>query len=110
MYPPEGNDAERIVKSGADDEDDDEDDDDDDNDDDDDDDDGDDDADGGGGGDHEVDLDMVDADSISIGDSGYVSARPSVVVSQPVVASTIKGRYKLTIIIIHGLVILKAIQ
>lgn len=53
---------------------------------------------------------MVDADSISIDDSGYVSGRPSVVVSQPVVASTNKGRYKLTIIIIHGLVILQAIQ
>ena len=47
---------------------------------------------------------MVDADSISIDDSGYVSGRPSVV------ASTNKGRYKLTIIIIHGLVILQAIQ
>lgn len=105
MYPPEGNDAERIVESATDDEDDDDDDDDDVDDDDD-----DDDADGGGGGDHEVDLDMVDADSISIDDSGYVSGRPSVVVSQPVVASTNKGRYKLTIIIIHGLVILQAIQ
>ena len=101
MYPPEGNDAERIVESGTDDEDDDEDDNDDDND----------DADGGGGGDHEVDSDMVDADSISIDDSGYVGARPSLVVSQPVVASTIKGRYKVTnIIIIHGLIMLQAIQ
>ena len=106
MYPPKGNDAERTVDSGTHDEDDGEDDDDNDDDDDD-----DDDADGGGSGDHEVDLDMVDADSISIDDSGYVSARPSVVVSPPVVSSTIKGTYKLTnIIIFHGLVILQAIQ
>ena len=106
MYPPKGNDAERTVDSGTHDEDDGEDDDDNDDDDDD-----DDDADGGGSGDHEVDLDMVDADSISIDDNGYVSARPSVVVSPPVVSSTIKDTYKLTnIIIIHGLVILQAIQ
>ena len=94
VYPPKGNEVEREVEPGTDDEDDDEDDDDDDNDDDDDDndddDDDDDDADGVGGGDHEVDLDMVDADSISIDDSGYVGAGPSVV-SQPVVASAIKG-------------------
>ena len=104
MYPPKGNDAERTVDSGTHDEDDGEDDDDNDDDDDD---------DGGGSGDHEVNLDMVDADSISIDDSGYVSARPSVVVSPPVVSSTIRGTYKLTnynIIIIHGLVILQAIQ
>ena len=85
MYPPKGNDAERTVDSGTHDEDDGEDDDDNDDDDDD---------DGGGSGDHEVNLDMVDANSISIDDSGYVSARPSVT----------------NIIIIHGPVILQAIQ
>ena len=77
MYPPEGNIEERIVESATDDDDDEEEDDDDDDD--------SDDDDGGG----EDDLDM---DCNSFDDSGYVCAGPSGVVSQPVVATTIKGR------------------
>lgn len=65
MYPPKGNDAERTVESGTHDDEHHDDNNDDDG--------GEDAADGGGGGgDHEVDLNMVDADSISIDDSGSV--------------------------------------
>lgn len=70
MYPPEGNNAERIVEAGTDDDDDEDEDDDDDD-------------------DSDDDLDM---DCNSFDDSGYVCAGPSEVVSRPVVAPTIKGR------------------
>ena len=77
MYPPEGNIEERIVESATDDEDDEDEDDDDD-----------DDSDGDdGGGEDDVDMDCNSFD-----DSGCVCAGPSGVVSQPVVATTIKGR------------------
>lgn len=75
MYPPEVNIEERKVESGTDDDDDEDEDDDDDSDDDD------------GGGENDLDMNCNSFD-----DSGYVCAGPSGVVSQPVVATTIKGR------------------